>query len=257
MTDTAPQRDAVSDETADLSVLDALVAVAVQRGVHLSVPQLCHDYVFGPEGPSDGLILRMAAENGLVARQVTLAWNDLATLGKALPVIIRLNNGHSVVAVSYNEDIEPHTLIVSDPAGGDERLMAVDEARLMDAWDGTAFLVKRRFKPLDQEQPFGLQWVLAQALRERKLFRDVAVATLIMTIFALVPPVVFLIILDRILVSQSGTSGPPGRSSNTSRPSHAVSTPPLARWPVRLLRPACFPSAGAICWIATRPIIPA
>jgi ATP-binding cassette subfamily B protein len=190
-------------EAVNHSLLDALVMVAAKRGKHLSTAQLCRDYVFGASGPSDSLFLRIAAENGLVARQVELDWSDLGSLGKALPLIIRLKNGNCIVVVSFDADKDPQVAILRDPSSDDEAMMAVDEVRLREAWDGSAFLVKRRYKPLDNDQPFGLPWLMAQVLRERKLFRDVAIATAILTIFGLLPPIVFMIILNRVLVSHS------------------------------------------------------
>ncbi|HYE48419.1 MAG TPA: peptidase domain-containing ABC transporter, partial [Azospirillaceae bacterium] len=54
----------------------------------------------------------------------------------------------------------------------------------------------------DGNSPFGLRWLLSQVLKERRIFRDVGVAALVLSVFALVPPILFLVIIDRILVHQ-------------------------------------------------------
>jgi ATP-binding cassette, subfamily B, bacterial HlyB/CyaB len=64
-------------------------------------------------------------------------------------------------------------------------------------------LVKRTHLARDENQPFGLAWLGAQVLRERKLFGDIAAGALVNTVFTLAPPFIFMIVLDRVLVSHS------------------------------------------------------
>jgi ATP-binding cassette subfamily B protein len=46
-------------------------------------------------------------------------------------------------------------------------------------------------------------WLAGQVIRERKLFGDIAVGAVVSTVFALAPPFIFMIVLDRVLVNQS------------------------------------------------------
>jgi len=55
----------------------------------------------------------------------------------------------------------------------------------------------------DHRELFGLSWLIGQVLREKRLFGDIAAGALVSTIFALAPPFVFMIVLDRVLVSHS------------------------------------------------------
>jgi ATP-binding cassette subfamily B protein len=48
-----------------------------------------------------------------------------------------------------------------------------------------------------------MAWLRGQVLRERKLFGDIAVAALVSTVFALAPPFIMMIVVDRVLVSHS------------------------------------------------------
>jgi ATP-binding cassette subfamily B protein len=93
--------------------------------------------------------------------------------------------------------------IVRDPAAPADELVAIEEIRLAEAWAGEVIVVKRAHGLTDDEQPFGLAWLVGQVLRERRVFGDIAAAALASTIFALVPPFIFMIVLDRVLVSHS------------------------------------------------------
>ena len=48
-----------------------------------------------------------------------------------------------------------------------------------------------------------LAWLAGQVLRERKLFGDIAAGAIASTIFAVAPPFIVMIVIDRVLVSHS------------------------------------------------------
>ncbi len=93
--------------------------------------------------------------------------------------------------------------VIRDPSASEDVTVAVDELHLADVWKGEAILLKRRHGMTDEQQPFGLSWLLGQVLRERKLFREIATAAFINTVFAVAPPFIFMIVLDRVLVNHS------------------------------------------------------
>jgi ATP-binding cassette subfamily B protein len=82
-------------------------------------------------------------------------------------------------------------------------VLAIDELHLAEVWEGEAILIKRSHSLADEQQPFGLPWLFAQVLKERKLFKDIIVAAFISTVFAIAPAFIFRIVLDRVLVENS------------------------------------------------------
>ena len=74
-----------------------LVIVARHRGVHLSVPQLVHDNVLTGQDVSAAQLLKCARSAGLKAKVAHLTWDGLSHLKKALPAIVTLKNGASMV----------------------------------------------------------------------------------------------------------------------------------------------------------------
>ena len=81
----------------DRSALSCLVIVARNRGVHLSVPQLMHDNVLTDPHVSVSQLLKCARSAGLKAKVAHLTWDELSHLKKALPAIVTLKNGASMV----------------------------------------------------------------------------------------------------------------------------------------------------------------
>ncbi|MBK4723117.1 peptidase domain-containing ABC transporter [Azospirillum sp. YIM DDC1] len=191
-----------SPEAARTTSLHALAVVARHHGLHLSVEQLQRDYALEAGEPSNRLLLKIAEDNGLTARTTKLRWKHLSRLDKALPVLLRLRDGSTMVLVAFREDGGAPAAMLQDPLSTDQACVAVDELRLSSVWDGEAIFIKRRHRISDDEQPFGFGWLLSQILKERRIFRDVCLSALVLSLFALVPPLVYMVIVDRVLVHQ-------------------------------------------------------
>jgi len=186
------------------SSLHAFAALARRRGVETSFDQLRRSYVFSEGELSSDVIVAMARDFGLEAKRVALRWADLGKLQVALPAMLRLRDGSSLILEAFRKESPSGPIaILRDPTVASDALIAVDESRLAELWDGEIILVKRRHSISDEDHPFGLAWLTGQILRERDLFRDIGLAATISTVFAIAPPFAFMIVIDRVLVHRS------------------------------------------------------
>ena len=184
------------------TVLGALMMVARHHGLHLSRPQLLRAYAASAEEVTVPTLLQAAKDKGLKAQAVNMTWRQLMRLGRAMPAILMMRDGTARVLVGVNASTEPPIAMIRDP-GRPGTTDPIDEITLTDLWSGEIVLVKRDHQAAeDGNSPFGLRWLLSQVLKERHIFRDVGVAALVLSVFALVPPILFLVIIDRILVHQ-------------------------------------------------------
>jgi subfamily B ATP-binding cassette protein HlyB/CyaB len=78
-----------------------------------------------------------------------------------------------------------------------------DEPRLFEFWTGEVILLKLRWRVAGVDRPFGFAWLVEQLVMERKLFRDIAVAAFLISLLALLPPITFMIMIDRVLSNHS------------------------------------------------------
>ncbi len=185
----------------------ALVRVARNHGVDLTVDALRSAYVAIEGDVPSTTLVAIARDAGLEARSIRPKWRDLPRLGNILPAIIRLKDGGAAVLLSVVTNPQAGQIVlVENPDGGLETEIALDEAHLNDLWTGEVILIKRRHNYDDEQQPFGLRWLINQVLRERRLFREVAIAATFMTVFALAPPFMVMIIVDRVLVNHSAST---------------------------------------------------
>ena len=78
-------------------------------------------------------------------------------------------------------------------------------AELSQEWDGAVILVSRRVGVGIDPKTFGFHWFLPSLWRYRKPLAYVLVASLFIQLFALVTPLFFQIVVDKVLVHK-GTS---------------------------------------------------
>jgi ATP-binding cassette subfamily B protein len=186
------------------SALAALVALANRLGVDTTVEQLRRRFSVDAGEPTTGTLIAMARELGLEAQALRMTFAELPRLTKTLPAILRAKDGGALLLEGARSDtMKGSVAIIRDPAAPEDELVAIEEIRLAEVWEGEVILVKRSHRFTDDQQPFGLGWLFGQVLRERKLFGDIAAGALASTVFALAPPFIFMIVLDRVLVSHS------------------------------------------------------
>jgi ATP-binding cassette subfamily B protein len=170
----------------------------------INVDQLRRRFALEPGEPDIPTLVALARELGLEAQALHIKFEELPRLGKALPAILRAKDGGALILEDARTDPAKGTVaIIRDPAASDDAVLAIDELHLTEVWEGEAILIKRVHSVADEQQPFGIAWLAAQVLRERKLFRDIAAASLVSTVFALAPPFIFMIVLDRVLTGRS------------------------------------------------------
>jgi ATP-binding cassette subfamily B protein len=178
--------------------LEALSLAAGRHGVTLSRDRLERDHAHAGD-PSAADLAHVADAAGLSARPATLTWRHLENLGRAYPILMRMKDDVWYVAERFVPGDTP-VLLVSDPSRPGAPPLPIDRLRLEAAWDGEALFVKRRLGGSDAEAPFGFHWMLAQVVREKALMRDVGLSALTLSVLTLVPPLIYMLVLDRVLV---------------------------------------------------------
>jgi ATP-binding cassette, subfamily B, bacterial HlyB/CyaB len=185
--------------TAALSLLGSLVIVARHRGIHLSVPQLIHDHLLGPDEPSTGRLLQIAQAAGLKARAVRLNWDKLTLLGQVLPAIVMLRNGQAMALLRVDAAGPTPHVVLQDPNAHDEAPLILDEGRFTAGWTGEVILVKRDYRLRDEDQPFGLGLIVAHLMRDPRIAREVGISAFALSLFAVAPFLFWMALTNRVL----------------------------------------------------------
>lgn len=183
--------------------LQCLALVARHHRVDLSPERLIHDYAIGDQPVPTRQLLRMAKDAGLRAKQAKLSWSKLFQMGQACPAMAELKNGNWVIIATANGTGADRTIQVLDPLAVRPELITLTEAQFTRSWTGSIILMKREYRLTDDDQPFGWRWFLPEIIRQRSLFRDVAIAAIILYALGLTTPIFFQLVIDKVLVHES------------------------------------------------------
>ncbi|HMP78261.1 MAG TPA: peptidase domain-containing ABC transporter [Pirellulaceae bacterium] len=178
------------------------------HGLDISAERLIHEYSLETEEPDTRRILRMARDSGLKAKLARLTWKHLERMQDAFPVMARLSNGNWVIIVGMrakpSEDGKAETMVaVFDPLADSAGFLFLSRAEFERSWAGETLLMKRTYRLLDQNQPFSLRWFVPELWRQRTAFTDVIVAALFLHLIALIIPLYFQIVVDKVLVNSA------------------------------------------------------
>jgi len=191
---------AIQPETsAAPSGLGCLVVVARHHGLHLTVSQLLHDNVLTGREVTLPELLKCARSAGLKAKAIRLTWSGLTRLKKALPAIVQLKHGGSMVLRQVEGTADNVRVMLQDPHAGEDALLVIDRVRFEDVWTGEIILAKRNYEISDESQPFSIGLVAALIFRERWIVRDVAICAVVMSLLALTPIMFWRLLSDKVL----------------------------------------------------------
>ena len=198
--------DSDSDEKLvhNLTGLAALANLATRLGIDLNVDQLRRRFSLAAEEPTSDELVAMAKDLGLEAQILHVVFADLPSMSKTLPAILRAKDGTALILEDARSDpMKGAVAVVRDPLSTDDAIALIEEDQLAEVWEGEIILIKRTHGMADEQQPFGFGWLMAQVLREKALFRDIAIGGLISTVFAIAPAFIMMIVVDRVIVNHS------------------------------------------------------
>jgi subfamily B ATP-binding cassette protein HlyB/CyaB len=185
-----------TDANGAASGLDALLTLLHLQGVAADRDQISHRLGTSTLGAPE--ILRCARDLGLKARTLRTSWPRLAKT--PLPGIAMLRDGTFMVIAKASDE----KVLVQSPQTGRPELMTRDE--LARVWDGGLILMARRAGLPDLTRRFDVTWFLGAIQKYRRLLGEVLVASFFLQLFALVAPLFFQVVIDKVLVHRSLTT---------------------------------------------------
>ena len=140
-------------------------------------------------------MLRCAKEFGLKAKSYQSSWRRLRKT--PLPGIATLQDGGYLLLGKASED----QVIVQNPRSSRPRLMFRDEFEAI--WDGRLVLMAGRAGLMDLTRHFDISWFLGAIHKYRNLLGEVLAASFFLQLFALISPLFFQVVIDKVLVSRT------------------------------------------------------
>ena len=163
------------------------------HGIGVDLQQLRHRL----GGVSIGIpeMLRYAKQTGLKARVCKTTYDGLGKM--PLPGIVPLREGGFLLLGKAGEGM----VLVQSPQTPRPQLMT--QAEFEAVWDGRLLLIARRANLVDLVRRFDVTWFLGAIVKYRNLLGEVLVASFFLQLFALASPLIFQVVIDKVLVHRS------------------------------------------------------
>ncbi len=178
--------------------LACLVMLARFHQVAASAEQVAHEFSTpGQPLGTDGLLLA-ARKLGLKAKtgQTTLARLERTPL----PAIAQDRDGEFFILARLNQG----KALIHDPKSQRPEVISLDV--LETRWSGTLVLVRSEAAAAGETSRFDFTWFIPAIVKYRKLLGEVLLVSFVLQIFALVTPLFFQVVMDKVLVHHGLTT---------------------------------------------------
>ncbi len=200
---TPEQGDVLASSVGIKNQIDTGLACFVLMGQFHEIPlnpqQLVREFTSENNAFNADTILLAAKDIGLKAKVVKTS--DYARLRRTpLPAIAQDKDGHFFIVAKVSDD----QVLIHNPLAGKPETLSKDE--FVAKWTGHLILMTRRALLSDAMRKFDFKWFIPEIVKHRKLFGEVLLASLFVQIFALITPLFFQVVVDKVLVHHSLTT---------------------------------------------------
>ncbi|WP_133407099.1 type I secretion system permease/ATPase [Parashewanella tropica] len=155
---------------------------------------------FCPDGDDVDIIrlVRAAKQLKIKARQVKVKPKRLEKA--PFPFIAQDNQGQFFLVAAIRDG----KALIQSPLNQQPEQLEMEE--LWQRWDGTAVFMTRRAMLAGKSRKFDISWFIPVVVKYRKMFKEVLVASLFIQLFALITPLFFQVVMDKVLVHRGLTT---------------------------------------------------
>ena len=179
------------------SGLLSLVMLARFHGIATEPEQLAHEFRVPGKHFDEEALLLASKKLGLQARAVTTRPERLAKT--PLPALAQMKDGRFVIVAKLEsaEEGAGRVLVQSPEVGRPELLELAD---FVSAWSGRLILVTSRAALAGELRKFDFSWFIPAVVKYRKLLGEVLLISFVLQLFALITPLFFQVVMDKVLV---------------------------------------------------------
>jgi len=160
--------------------------------------QLKHHFGQSENHFTESEILRAAKSLGLKAKSISSSQERLRKT--QLPVIAQHTDGHYFVLAQLAED----KVLIQDPLNQGPENLSIEE--FQERWNDQLILITCRAGILGEIKKFDFSWFIPAILKYKKLLAEVLLASFFIQIFALITPLFFQVVIDKVLVHRGLTT---------------------------------------------------
>jgi ATP-binding cassette, subfamily B, bacterial HlyB/CyaB len=179
--------------------LECLVMLARFHGVALDPMQIRHEFALGFNPANEVILLAIAKRAGLKARSFKSSIDRIESI--ALPVIAKGVNGSAFIIAAIDKAVTGGKALIQDPTQPAPESLTFEQ--LASRWDGQVIAITPRGISARGMRKFDFTWFIPALVKHRKLIGEVLIASFFVQMVALVTPLFFQVVMDKVLVNQA------------------------------------------------------
>ncbi len=185
--------------------LFAFVTIARHHDSPVDIREIMHEYAIGDEEINDSQLRQIVSDYQFKMKSVRLPWDKLVASTSVLPCIVEKKNGKFAVLCGIRETENTQEAVLLDPESGQatDRFEFLSKEKFAEDYSDRFILLKKIYKLADEEQPFSLRWFIPEFIKNKAIFGEIAIMVVLLTIFSLIVPLFFQIVVDKVLVNQA------------------------------------------------------
>ena len=180
--------------------LICLINLAKLHGLPADPDHLSHTHADPGKHFTEKEIILAGRDLGLKVRGHNSHWQKLQET--ALPAMGQHDDGHWFLIAGVDEETDK--ILIHDPLSTAPLSLSRDQFEA--AWSGRVILVTRRASLSNLGGQFDFSWFIPAILKYKKLLIEVLVASFFLQLFALLTPLFFQVVIDKVLVHKALTT---------------------------------------------------
>tara|TARA_B100000886_G_scaffold310663_1_gene245541 strand:+ start:306 stop:2465 length:2160 start_codon:yes stop_codon:yes gene_type:complete len=178
----------------------SLILVARQLGVHIGPNDIPDNLKLDDRELTPKEMCELAQSFDLKAKATKISEKELIKLLSKKQQILRLKNGRYIIALRViSGENEEKSIICLDTGVASPKPQPISLDELIKGWNGDVILLKPKLKLFEESSELRLGWLFGETFRNKTVMTQVIIVALILNIFAVIPAVFMMLVLDKVV----------------------------------------------------------
>ena len=177
----------------------SLILVARQLGVHIGPNDIPERFKIDDRELSLKEMCELARSFDLKAKAAKIRENELLKLLAKKQQILKLKNGRYIIALRAITNEDDKSILCLDAGISNPKPQQISLEELGKGWDGSVLLLKAKLKIFEETSELKIGWLIGESFRNKSVVVQVVIVALILNIFAVIPAVFMMLVLDKVV----------------------------------------------------------
>ncbi len=177
----------------------AIILVARQLGIHIGSNDIPDRFKIDDRELNQKEMCELARSFDLKAKATSINEDELIKLLAKKQQILRLKNGRYIIALRVMTSDDEKSVLCLDAGVSSPKPQQISLKELKKGWDGEVILLKAKLKIFEETSQLQIGWLFGETFRNKTVMVQVIIVALILNIFAVVPAVFMMLVLDKVV----------------------------------------------------------